>query len=207
MLLKLIKYEIKSTYVRFLVACIVFTFICIFAPLFVSVIIPSAKGGWLSELGVSIIVSGIMAFDIFIFVSIFQRYNRNLYGNEGYLMFTLPVSGSKLLMSKVITSTVTIMISVGFNIIAMFNIDVIYRDKYFNAFVSRCISNFQATTWPITIANFFISIVTSIVTVFFCVTVSKLPLWRRFGTFMGFVCYFALGAVTTYNVADGLVFI
>jgi len=54
--------------------------------------------------GVTLYIGMIIAVVIVTLIIMIQRYYKNLLGDEGYLMFTLPVQSWKLIISKVITS-------------------------------------------------------------------------------------------------------
>lgn len=51
-------------------------------------------------------LSVIFAIAVLCFVSTVQRFYKNLLGREGYLMHTLPVTETQLILSKLITSMV-----------------------------------------------------------------------------------------------------
>ncbi len=56
-------------------------------------------------------VSVIFAIAVLCFVSTVQRFYKNLLGREGYLMHTLPVTETQLILSKLITSMVWVLCS------------------------------------------------------------------------------------------------
>lgn len=56
-------------------------------------------------------VSVIFAIAVLCFVNTIQRFYRNLLGREGYLMHTLPVTETQLILSKLITSMVWVLCS------------------------------------------------------------------------------------------------
>lgn len=56
-------------------------------------------------------VSVILAVAVLCFVSTVQRFYKNLLGREGYLMHTLPVTETQLILSKLITSMVWVLCS------------------------------------------------------------------------------------------------
>ena len=56
-------------------------------------------------------VSVILAIAVLCFVNTVQRFCRNLLGREGYLMHTLPVTETQLILSKLITSMVWVLCS------------------------------------------------------------------------------------------------
>lgn len=95
------KYEFKATGRVFLPMFGALLIVAAFSRLFVSLSfkVPSAIG---------IIVSVIMIIGIFVmtFLLTIQRFNKNLLGSEGYLMFTLPVSTDSLIFSKLLTAAV-----------------------------------------------------------------------------------------------------
>ena len=56
-------------------------------------------------------LSVIFAIAVLCFVSMVQRFYKNLLGREGYLMHTLPVTETQLILSKLITSMVWVLCS------------------------------------------------------------------------------------------------
>ncbi len=56
-------------------------------------------------------VSVILAIAVLCFVNTVQRFYRNLLGREGYLMHTLPVTETQLILSKLLTSMVWVLCS------------------------------------------------------------------------------------------------
>lgn len=54
-------------------------------------------------------VSVILAIAVLCFVNTIQRFYQNLLGREGYLMHTLPVTETQLILSKLITSMVWVL--------------------------------------------------------------------------------------------------
>ena len=130
MLRKLIKYEFKATGRNIL-------------PLYgglliLSVILrifhdnPNSLDGTFSRLALmlSIFVYGFIMAAVFIatFFIIVQRYHKNLLGDEGYLMHTLPIMPYKNIISKLITSGVWSIVSF---IIAVLSIFILFVDKNF----------------------------------------------------------------------------
>ena len=95
MILKLMKYEIKSTYKVFFT--IMASFILLTMLLCISMNNPSTL--MISILSLACFVIAGSTFCIY-FVTLFNRYYKNLYEREGYLMLTLPVKGWQLVCSK-----------------------------------------------------------------------------------------------------------
>ncbi|MEG0542142.1 MAG: hypothetical protein RR528_07415, partial [Angelakisella sp.] len=109
MLGKLIKYELKSTARAFLPIYAVLLFFSILGNFSISGMMENmSSGSPLLELLSGLVIMGyVMAiFSVLIvtFVVILQRFYKNLTGDEGYLMHTLPVSAHSLIQSKLIAS-------------------------------------------------------------------------------------------------------
>lgn len=109
MLRKLMKYEIKATarwFIPLYAALLIFAFINRFllnaGPL-VSKAAMNARqiAGALSMIIYGSLFLGVMAVS---FVVVIQRFYKSLLGDEGYLMFTLPVKTWKLIMSKLLVA-------------------------------------------------------------------------------------------------------
>ncbi|MGN1032077.1 MAG: hypothetical protein ACI4PU_01325 [Intestinibacter sp.] len=129
MLGKLMKYEIRS---------------CgrIFFPFYIIVLVFSILGGLFinfdnggHDFSIIYLMGTLTAFALFIaaivltIVLIIQRFNQSLLGDEGYLMFTLPVSKESLVLSKFLTSLLFIVLTVivSFISIALVSVMVSYR--------------------------------------------------------------------------------
>lgn len=67
--------------------------------------------GWLEVILMVLYLSVIFAIAVLCFVSTVQRFYKNLLGREGYLMHTLPVTETQLILSKLITSMVWVLCS------------------------------------------------------------------------------------------------
>ena len=179
MLLKLLKYELKSNYLKFLGIFLIYT-------LLIAILLIFFRSH--SEMNIAIIIVAIITLCVIACIIIFQRYNSNLYGNEGYLMFTLPVNGSCLLMSKFIaaliwSTAVTILIvpTVILLLLCYDNSDSIGRMvNFINADLGYAV---------IYVLESILGGILSVLSIYFSISVSKLALWRKFGVLMGFVTY------------------
>ncbi len=125
MLGKLIKYEFKALYKKVL--------LCVAGGLLISILtllmfqLTAASDGnnimlqlFLSS-GMIFSILAMLAVSILTLVFIIHRFYTNLYNDEGYLTFTLPVSSSQLLWSKLISGAVWTIIA-GIGVIASFGI-------------------------------------------------------------------------------------
>ena len=120
MLSKLFKYEIKDT---------VRSFSILFAVVFLLGVISTIS--YFSKISVFNATSSVLliiasiALPVVTLVMIIIRYYKNMFGNEGYLMFTLPVKPQQLLISKAVTSVVW-MILAGITAVAGFLLGFYY---------------------------------------------------------------------------------
>lgn len=107
MLSKLIKYDIKSTYRDFLGIY--------FAILLCVTIVPLIFNNVRNE--IINMIAGFVAFGIFVavivvvIINIFQIFNTNLFSKQGYLTMTLPVTSRDIVFSKLIVSSMWIVLT------------------------------------------------------------------------------------------------
>lgn len=115
MLGKLLKYELKAT---------ARTFLPLYgAILVVSIVVRLAFSNFQhAELFMGI--SALTLFGLFVALAVLtllvivQRFNNNLLSDEGYLMFTLPVSTHSLVLSKLFASIIWVIVSVAVSFVA-----------------------------------------------------------------------------------------
>lgn len=123
MLKKLLKYEFQATGRIFLPlygALIVVAFIQRLFLAFNLNSLDSLALNILTAMVPTIFGALIMAICVVTFIMMMQRFYKNLLGREGYLMFTLPVSVSKLIWSKLIVIVVWSILSVLIGILSFF---------------------------------------------------------------------------------------
>lgn len=106
MLGKLIKYEFKATMRNFLAiyASLILTGILIGVFMLANVDVGMS-------LCIFIMVALMITLAVLTITVIIKRFSKNLLGDEGYLMMTLPVSAKKIVASKIITSVVYLILS------------------------------------------------------------------------------------------------
>ncbi|MGM9535654.1 MAG: hypothetical protein ACI3VR_10385, partial [Intestinibacter sp.] len=129
MLGKLMKYEIRS---------------CgrIFFPFYIIVLVFSILGGLfinfdngVHDFSFVYLMGMLAAFALFVaaivltIVLIVQRFNKSLLGDEGYLMFTLPVSKESLVLSKFLTSLIFIILTVIVSLVSITLVSVMFSYK------------------------------------------------------------------------------
>lgn len=121
MLSKLIGYEFKSTRRIFLPAFGVLLLLSLANSIFIALPEPtldhvSAPFGVL----MTVYVLAMFAVYVLAFAYMINRFYKNLLGDEGYLMFTLPARPSQLIWAKCITSTIWMVVTVILCCISLF---------------------------------------------------------------------------------------
>ncbi len=110
MLSKLLKYDLKWVYKPLIVFYILLLIFSIFIR-----IIESAESTFILNLidnvCLGIIISIIISILINLFMRNWARFIKNIYKDESYLTHTLPVSKNKIYLSKVLTSSITLLSS------------------------------------------------------------------------------------------------
>lgn len=163
---------------------------------------------WISVVAtIALIIISIIAV-VVTFVCVVANFQKTLYGNQGYLSFTLPVTSGQLLASKTIVSFVWMLLSyaVGIGIwigvylysTAMIGDDVMAAIKLMlNLFASLP----SATTIKVIVVAIvlviFIKIVTLIAQLFFAITISNTRSFQKLGVFGPIIMFFAIFLVVT----------
>lgn len=197
MLLKLIKYDFKATFPKLLISSIIYAVLGIIAPL---VIFPFNQIA--SMITVSITVGmGILAYCLAIFIFLFQYYRKNIYGEEGYLMSTLPTSGYKLLLSKSIVAIIWDLISsiiiIGSVFVLVFVISKGFENANIDINWQHILSNAEIVTTVIyTIIGIIASSLFILMAIYFSISVAQLPVWGKVGTLMGFVTFIVVSIIS-----------
>ena len=211
MLGKLLKYELKATS-------------RVFVPLYIAILVVSIVNGLSLNLEIFNIQGLATIILMCLFISLFvitivvtiQRFNKNLLKDEGYLMFTLPVSSKYLVLSKYLTSLIWTFLSfvvafLSFTIIFMIPtykyFDFSYFINEFNLLFSN-ISNILGTT---ILSEFFkivlliiISYTIFIFNVYLSLSIGQLPIFNRFRNISSFIGFLVINLLISYvqNIVD-----
>ena len=127
MLGKLLKQELKTTsryfvpmYVSFLVVTLLLKLSFFFTGGSETLIInnTSVVADFFQGLMIFLYVIVLIGVNILTYFFIIKRFYSNLFGDEGYLMFTLPVSTGQLLGSKLISALIWLLIMVPMNLLS-----------------------------------------------------------------------------------------
>lgn len=182
MILKLLKYEIKSCYGKLFLAFSAYIFI-------VTILMTFFRN--YETLNTYLLPFGMTALIAITFLTIFKRYNSNLYGGEGYFMFTLPIDGQIILASKLISAFIWMVLLV---IIIVSSTIVLNINYSHSNIINESYDFFQMNkAYTITIGlEYLINIFRSILAIYFSISISKLAIWKKFSVFAGFGTYFII---------------
>lgn len=114
MLKQLLKYEFKATKRRYFGLYLALALLSVVLGVSFrqeNARVDNTNFGRLEVILMVLYLSVIFAIAVLCFVSTVQRFYKNLLGREGYLMHTLPVTETQLILSKLITSMVWVLCS------------------------------------------------------------------------------------------------
>lgn len=192
MLGKLIKYDIRSTWRDFVGIYLAILLGVIFLPLLFGFVNSSVANILAGFLVMGIIISTI----VIMIIMLFQIFNTNVFSKEGYLTMTLPVRGSELVVSKLVVSTMWIVLT---GIVSMLGILIFAWNTApmgdFIPALKRALSFLSGKEY-FAIALIFIAMITTILKeiakLFLACSVAHLKQLGRFRVLLGIVSFFAL---------------
>lgn len=202
MLGKLLKYELKATS-------------RVFIPLYIAILIVSIVNGLSLNLEILNIQGLATIILMCLFISLFvitivvtiQRFNKNLLKDEGYLMFTLPVSSKHLVLSKYLTSLIWTFLSfvvafLSFTIIFMIPtykyFDFSYFINEFNLLFSNMLNLNILGQFLKIILLMIISYTIFIFNVYLALSVGQLPIFNRFRNVSSFIGFLVINLLISY---------
>ena len=202
MLGKLLKYELKATS-------------RVFIPLYIAILVVSIVNGLSLNLEILNIQGLATIILMCLFISLFvitivvtiQRFNKNLLKDEGYLMFTLPVSSKHLVLSKYLTSLIWTFLSfvvafLSFTIIFMIPtykyFDFSYFINEFNLLFSNMLNLNILGQFLKIILLMIISYTIFIFNVYLALSVGQLPIFNRFRNVSSFIGFLVINLLISY---------
>lgn len=202
MLGKLLKYELKATS-------------RVFIPLYIAILVVSIVNGLSLNLEIFNIQGLATIILMCLFISLFvitivvtiQRFNKNLLKDEGYLMFTLPVSSKSLVLSKYLTSLIWTFLSFVVAFLSFNIIFIIPTYKYFD--YSYFINEFNllfSNMLNLNILGQFIKIILLMVisytififNVYLSLSIGQLPIFNRFRNISSFIGFLVINLLISY---------
>ena len=202
MLGKLLKYELKATS-------------RVFIPLYIAILVVSIVNGLSLNLEIFNIQGLATIILMCLFISLFvitivvtiQRFNKNLLKDEGYLMFTLPVSSKHLVLSKYLTSLIWTFLSF---IVALLSFTIIFTIATYGDFnYSYFINEFNllfSNMLNLNILGQFLKIILLMIisytififNVYLALSVGQLPIFNRFRNVSSFIGFLVINLLISY---------
>ena len=182
-MLKLIKYELKGTYLTIIAICIV--------AIIANLLLMTKKDSWgdaVTAFSVILTVGSLVV----IFISSLKIMSKYLHEDSGYLLFTLPQSGVSIIISRLITALIQI------SIIAFVSIFMCYfavTDKLiFNIFnnvkISLILYYFISYIW---------AVVSSLTFIYFCMIIGKVAFkGKKLGKIGSFIIFVILSVAMSW---------
>ncbi len=206
MLGKLIKYELKACARTFL-------------PLYCSIIFMSLIVGFSMNTEVFQIqgIAMIVLFGLFVALVVLtimitiQRFRKNLLDDEGYLMFTLPVSSRELVLSKYIVSLLYAILSGAVSVLS-FTIMGLIISKISILELMSVLSEVLSQISPIssmilaTLLFMIVSYSIFILTLYLSVSMGQLPIFNKHRNLVAFISFFAINILSSkiYNLISSI---
>ncbi|EGT3801558.1 ABC transporter permease [Clostridioides difficile] len=191
MLGKLLKYELKASGRIFIPLYIAILIVAVFNGIFMNTNILQVQG-----IGILVLTSLFMALGVLTIVVTIQRFRKNLLGDEGYLMFTLPVSTSSLILSKCITALIYAVLSF---IVAVFTFGVLMLFgtsgilDLFNTSFKWISENFLDILLLVVVM--FISYSSFILLLYTSISMGQLPKFNKHRNIVAFASFIAINIV------------
>ncbi len=197
MLGKLLKYEIKSTSRTFIPMYVAILLVSVINRVFLNTEMFKINGIALMVLGALFVALGVLTIVVTV-----QRFRKNLLEDEGYLMFTLPVSIKKIIFSKYL---VTIMWTFLSGIVAILSFAIIMSIDSAQGFkeyleVSKVAweSLFVNDMWIIAISsviNFISMYSIFIFSVYVSLSMGQLPKFNKHRNIVALITFFILNTI------------
>lgn len=211
MLGKLLKYELKSsarTLIPLYIGILILSIVCgIFFATQIQDFMYSDNMSLFFGILYMLLFALLVAMGVLTVVSIIQRFYKNLLGDEGFLMFTLPVSSTTLLLSKmlaamlwIIASSVvgvlSIMITMFIPLFFSGELNITWSDfVYFMQIAWESLFNTPAlpTFMFQLLLGGFISIIVTILMAYVSMMIGQLQPFSRHQIIVSFIAFFLIG--------------
>lgn len=189
MFIKLLKHEIKATSKVFLM---------MYAIVILLGLMPGAgnfmHSDFIENIGIFAFTIAMTGAGICYIVTIIQRYHNNLYGDEGYLTFTLPVKAWQIIAVKLISATFWAIITGVVAVISIFMLMLIYNTNYI-ALGDIIKISFEAVKHEIPFIGMLFSIllftgITIVMRMYMSITVANLPFIQKGKTVISVIFFF-----------------
>ncbi|WP_101772840.1 hypothetical protein [Peptostreptococcus faecalis] len=197
MLKNLMKYEIKS---------VLQTFIPIYAIMILSIFLVSLKIDNLSVIGAIALPFSIIAIFIAFLILTINRFKKSLLGDEGYLMFTIPASSFKIVMSKMTTMILFYIITIIIFVLSVSVMIYITLDDKSNIIktlvsISSWVETYNLSLIP-SILNTILATITElfafIATIYLSLSIAQIGRLKKHSNLYAIIIFFAVQFIISY---------
>lgn len=205
MLGKLLKYEIKATSMVFICMYLAIIGLSVFNKLF-----NTFNLQWGKAMTNCILVALFVALGVITVIMAVQRFNKNLLGDEGYLMFTLPVDTKQIIISKLLITLMWTVISGLVAIISFIILFSAYLDWHaikeaivqipvlWNNLSEEIMRGTHMNAWVFTggiVIGAIVSYIEFILMIYSSLTVAQLPVFSKHRGLSAFGTFFILNII------------
>lgn len=204
MLGKLLKYELKATSRVFLPLYLTLLVVALINSFFVNSEMFQIQGLLMMVFG-----SLLIAMFVITFVVLLQRFGKNLLGDEGYLIFTLPVNSNSIILSKYLVALLWTLLSgivaiIAFSFIAI--IPLVQDLKWELSYIFNSIGEFSklffTKGFPPYVINFillmFLGYSVFIFTVYLSLSMGQLPVFNKHRALASFISFIGLNILFSF---------
>ncbi|MCB2341729.1 hypothetical protein [Clostridium estertheticum] len=177
---KLVKYELRANFLTIIGSCIVV--------IIANLLLMAKKSSW-GDVVIGLSGCLIIATIIVIFISSLKIMSKYLYGDSGYLLFTLPQSGKSIITSRLITALIQISIIVVVSFLMSY---LTVTDKIDFSFLG----DLKPGLILYSIVNYIWAIIYFLTIIYFCMVIGKIALkGKKLGKIGSFVIFIILSIV------------
>ena len=181
---KLVKYELRSTFFTILGICI--------SVIAANLFLMTKKNSWDNDAIIGLSVTLIIGALIVIFISSLKIMSKYLHGHEGYLLFTLPQSGTSIITSRLITALIQTTIVVFVSLLMLYLIIPVKIDLSF-------LKDIKFSVILFSIVIYIWSIVSSLTFIYFCMVIGKVALkGKKLGKIGSFIIFIILSGLVSW---------
>jgi ABC-2 type transport system permease protein len=181
---KLVKYELRSTFFTILGICI--------SVIAANLFLMTKKNSWDNDAIIGLSVTLVIGAMIVIFISSLKIMSKYLHGHEGYLLFTLPKSGTTIITSRIITALIQTTIVAFVSLLMLYLTIPVEIDLSFLKDIKLSVILFSIVL-PIG------GMVSSLTFIYFCMVIGKVALkGKKLGKIGSFIIFIILSGLTSW---------
>lgn len=201
MLGKLLKYDLKANRNLFLLMYVLLLAVALGSRVSMSNAMDALEGyggmGIVTAFLMFIYIVALIAISVMAFVLIIRRFYTNLFGSEGYLSFTLPVTAAEHFFSKVISALIWLLCTTLVQIGSLFIVcaglfDMEYSDYYYD--IAGDLFSYKDTVWQ-TVTGI-LDVVAGLFMIYFAICLGQMM--RRHRVIASVLFYLGLNVVLNF---------